>query len=369
MMKNIIVLEDSSKAKFGGGQKISLYVMEELSKRHTVILADTYCKEDQTIFQQKAIPFVKKSIKLSAYGRIGTKATASYNIGIKESLLFPFYLIVNLFILYKVLKGLKEDNVLYSATKKTLVYAFFLKIFLGYPYIFHMHSAESKNKIVQLLMRIMYKKAHSVICVSKFVSDQLNLRNSTVIYNPVSSSSSSVSSRSIENKDVIVVASFSTLLKYKGIEIFMKSYQYLSHFEGKIRFKVYGDGPEKDHLQRLEREEVTLCGFVEDTENTMKEIDLLVIPSIAEETFGMTAAEAMTQGIPVVVTNIGGQAEIVPDDVAGLHVEPGNPEALARAISKIIENNELYSRLSKGAYETSLHYSFVNFNRAINKVF
>jgi glycosyltransferase involved in cell wall biosynthesis len=65
---------------------------------------------------------------------------------------------------------------------------------------------------------------------------------------------------------------------------------------------------------------------------------LLVLPSF-EEGFGLPALEAMTAGVPVVVSNRGALPEVVGD--AGLLVEPDQPEALADALARLIHHEDI----------------------------
>lgn len=51
MIENIIIFEDSSKAKFGGGQRVTLDVMQILNENYKLTLVD--CKKE-SLFQEKA---------------------------------------------------------------------------------------------------------------------------------------------------------------------------------------------------------------------------------------------------------------------------------------------------------------------------
>lgn len=66
--------------------------------------------------------------------------------------------------------------------------------------------------------------------------------------------------------------------------------------------------------------------------------DLVVVPSIKPEPFGLVAIEAMAAGRSVVASNHGGLSEIVTDGVTGMLVEPGSIQALASAIAGYIDN-------------------------------
>jgi len=73
-----------------------------------------------------------------------------------------------------------------------------------------------------------------------------------------------------------------------------------------------------------------------------------VIPS-RRESQGYTALEAMLQGCPVVSTDTSGLGEIVEHEVTGLKARPDDADDLARAISRLLFNRELATRLGAAA--------------------
>ena len=108
--------------------------------------------------------------------------------------------------------------------------------------------------------------------------------------------------------------------------------------------RFYGDEDYGSRLQRLVRERglnVRFCGAMshDDVVHHVAAADLLVNPSYSES-FGMALVEAMACGTPVVATRVGGMLEIV-DDCTGLLVEPSDPAALAYAISRLADDDDL----------------------------
>jgi glycosyltransferase involved in cell wall biosynthesis len=75
--------------------------------------------------------------------------------------------------------------------------------------------------------------------------------------------------------------------------------------------------------------------------------DLFVLATL-QETYGMAVAEALACGLPVVSTTTGAIAALVGED-AGLLVPPGNIEALAAALARVIGDAGLRARLAEGA--------------------
>ena len=78
----------------------------------------------------------------------------------------------------------------------------------------------------------------------------------------------------------------------------------------------------------------------------MQQASVVVLPSIAEfESFGMVLAEAMACQTPVVGTNMGGIPEVIRDGIDGFIVPAKDSNALAQAISKILTDKDLATRM------------------------
>jgi glycosyltransferase involved in cell wall biosynthesis len=73
--------------------------------------------------------------------------------------------------------------------------------------------------------------------------------------------------------------------------------------------------------------------------------DVFVSPAIGQESFGIVLVEAMAAGVPVVASDIAGYREVVRDGVDGLLVPPGDPNALAAAIRRVLSEPELAATL------------------------
>lgn len=86
----------------------------------------------------------------------------------------------------------------------------------------------------------------------------------------------------------------------------------------------------------------------EDVPAALRDIDVLAVPSIWSENAPFVVREAFAAGIPVVASRIGGLPEAVVDDVNGLLVEPQDPAALARALTRLATEPELLERLRTG---------------------
>ena len=93
---------------------------------------------------------------------------------------------------------------------------------------------------------------------------------------------------------------------------------------------------------------VTLLGYRSDVPRILPVLDAFVLSS-SQEGFGGVCAEAMFSGVPVVSTDAGGMIETVKPGITGLMVPKRNPEALAAAMARLIEDPDLSADLADRA--------------------
>jgi glycosyltransferase involved in cell wall biosynthesis len=97
----------------------------------------------------------------------------------------------------------------------------------------------------------------------------------------------------------------------------------------------------------------------EDLPRQMRESDIVVVPTVAQEALGRTAVEAMAAGRPVIASRIGGLPATVADAATGLLCEPGDPLDLAEKIETLLDDPELRQRLGRtGRKRFEEHYSW-----------
>jgi len=78
----------------------------------------------------------------------------------------------------------------------------------------------------------------------------------------------------------------------------------------------------------------------------LAQCDIFVMPSL-REALGVAAIEALSMEVPVVATQVGGIPEVVRDGVTGLLVPPASPRALAEALLRLAENEDLRQRMGR----------------------
>lgn len=78
-----------------------------------------------------------------------------------------------------------------------------------------------------------------------------------------------------------------------------------------------------------------------------REMDIVTVPSVWIEPFGITALEGMASGLPVVASRTGGLAQTIVDGETGIHVKPENANELAAALRKLIADPSLRARMGQ----------------------
>jgi glycosyltransferase involved in cell wall biosynthesis len=117
------------------------------------------------------------------------------------------------------------------------------------------------------------------------------------------------------------------------------------------RLVIVGDGPERAELERR-----AASGRVEFLGRRSRDEALAIVAGATAavlssdwENLPHSAVEALSLGVPVVATSVGGVPEVVRDGENGLLVRPGSPDELAAALSRVLDEPGLRERLAAGA--------------------
>ncbi len=116
---------------------------------------------------------------------------------------------------------------------------------------------------------------------------------------------------------------------------------------------VVGDGPLKKELVNMAQKlacckKIIFKDGVADTREYLSVMDIFVLPSV-QEGLGLCLIEAMAMGKPVVASDVGGIYTVVKDQKTGLLVPPKDPESLAQAILKLVDNPDFSNKMAANA--------------------
>jgi len=154
--------------------------------------------------------------------------------------------------------------------------------------------------------------------------------------------------RHTRNTDQVLIVTVGNIRRVKGHDVLVRAAQIVTaRFPGAV-FSVAGDVLESDYSSELTNliEELGLAdkfrfeGGVANLRKFLSGADVFVLPSRSEG-FSNAIIEAMAASLPIVATDVGGNAEAVKDGVTGLLVAPEDHTALADAICLLIANSPL----------------------------
>ena len=137
------------------------------------------------------------------------------------------------------------------------------------------------------------------------------------------------------------------LSREKNLDGLLDAFDELLRRGHKVSLVVVGDGPYRQPLEaRSQGRAVVFTGLLEGEElaRTYASADAMVFPSVTD-TFGNVVLEAQASGVPVIVSDIGGPADIVRCHDSGIIVDHTQPEALADAMQRLYLTAELRSDL------------------------
>lgn len=149
----------------------------------------------------------------------------------------------------------------------------------------------------------------------------------------------------------------------KGVDIAVRALQHLPN----CTLAVFGEGPEEPALRSLSRElqlstRIHFLGYRPDLRALWAGADLALAPSRAEG-FGLSALEAMAQGVPVVAAAVGGLPDLL--SAGGMLVPPDDPWALAQGVRAALSRRDA---LSHAARQRAAEFSLTASARATLEV-
>lgn len=273
---------------------------------------------------------------------------------------------------FKAIHIFQPDLVSGHSTKAGLV-ARFCAAVIRKPVIFTAHGwgfGESRAWwtpwMLRQLERFAARVTAKIICVSDFDRDlalQLNIgcsKKVIMIHNGMPPEAYTVNKlksivvHGLEVRQAPILITVGRLAPPKDFETLLEALQKLDN----IRILIVGDGPNRQRIETLIRknglkQKASLLGQREDVPNLLANAEIFVLSS-RKEGLPRTIIEAMLAGLPVVATRVGGVPELVEDNTTGFLVPPGNSEALAAALQRLIKDPGLRRAMGEAGRKKAL---------------
>lgn len=193
------------------------------------------------------------------------------------------------------------------------------------------------------------EQANALLCVSEhqkneILSAGIKPRNVHVTYNPVDTELFRPAGDKTERKNILFVG---RLDNFKGALRCAEAFAALAQENPEWKFTIVGEGEDMNALQQLVKNHrlenrIILKGFLDKkgVAYEMQQADFLVFPS-RHESFGLVAAEAMSCGLPVIITNRTAPKEFT-DPSCGVLVDPDSLTEIQSAMKKLIRSHSKY---------------------------
>ncbi len=230
------------------------------------------------------------------------------------------------------------------------------------PVIFHLHGAEFQvfykeecSSFRRFLIRSLLNRCYCLIALSpqwqSWLKPLVSRPAVLSIYNPVQTLNEEVCRES--RKTLLFLG---RLGKRKGIYDIIEALVKVKQRHPDVRLIAAGDG-EREEVARYARlmgveENIELPGWIDQKEavKLRSQSWIYVMPSY-NEGLPMSILEAMSSGLPVISTPVGGIPDAVSDGVEGLLIEPGNVDQLAESIERLLGDKQLLRQMSLAAEE------------------
>lgn len=152
-----------------------------------------------------------------------------------------------------------------------------------------------------------------------------------------------------------VVVAVTQLRPGKGVETLVEAAPVVLARHPTAKLAIIGDGPLRDSLRDRARalkvdHAVRFLGEHADPAAVLRSATVFVLPSWAEA-FPYVILEAMSAGLPVVSTDVGGISEAITHGESGLLVPPRDHEAIAGALSALLDDASLRERIATAAHQ------------------
>lgn len=236
--------------------------------------------------------------------------------------------------------------------------------------VFDLHGVNWKYNLLRKLMRFL---VHHYIAVSHDLAAWLRdtvrvpAQRVTQIYNgvdtqkflPRTTTRIGYGPDTFADDNNIVIGTVGRMAEVKDqltlARAFVRLVEMLPAQRDHLRLMMIGDGPLKDQVAEILNnadvsQQVWLPGERDDIPQLLQMMDIFVLPSLGEG-ISNTILEAMSTGLPVVATAVGGNSELVDDGTTGRLVPAGQADQMAQAIRRYIEQPDIRREHGKAGRE------------------
>lgn len=228
-----------------------------------------------------------------------------------------------------------------------------------------------RNRIIE-----MFEKVDVVICLSNNWGDEIKkiAPDSNIVVIPNSVKLPVLTNR-VYNSGKIKILFLGLIGERKGIFDLIKVFMRLLKDGNNIELNIGGNGNITELLSTVNglgiKKHVNYLGWVseEERDRLFRNTDIFVLPSYGEG-MPMSILEAMSYGVPVISTLVGGIPELIEDGETGILVKPGDLDMLYEKINDLIQNERYRKKLGEnGRLKIEKHHNIADHINRIDNIY
>jgi glycogen synthase len=195
----------------------------------------------------------------------------------------------------------------------------------------------------------------SNLAITRHVLDRHNLPHAQVLYYGIPDPAVEGSLGTAKNlAGTISFAFVGRFVPEKGIPVLLQAVRLLNAEGERFQVQLIGDGPERTKLEGIInhdqlQDHVHITGYLAGAAlvHALRNVQVVVMPSVWEETAGLAAIEQMMRGRLVIASDVGGLGEVLGD--TGLRFAPGNAVALAACMRRALQEPAMVETMGRAA--------------------
>jgi len=176
------------------------------------------------------------------------------------------------------------------------------------------------------------------------------------------------------DRESFLIGLVARLEEVKGHRYFLEAAAQVARKHPKVHFVLVGDGQLRGQIEQQAASlgisnRLHLLGYRNDASRLAAAFDLAVLSSL-HEGLPNSVMEAMSAGVPVVATAVGGTKELVSDGETGYLVPPANADAMAERMTWAIEHNSERERLAaQGRQSVQTNFGMSQMVSAVERLY
>ncbi len=281
--------------------------------------------------------------------------------------------------LYRLVKYIKYNNfdivhthLCYADTYGQLASCFFTKPI--YISTFHLCDLWKEGKTLKHYLRIKFeniliRRFKKIIAVSnpvrdfaikyqKFPNDKIITILNGVVVDAFRRNDIQVNYIHKElnlSSDTVLYGTIARLDQQKGHAFLIHAYDKIKHEVPNLKLIFIGDGIERQEIQALINklnlsDNIYILGFRQDIKEILSSIDVFILPSV-NEGLPISLLEAMSNSLPVIVTDVGGISTVVRNNIDGYIIPPQNINILSEKMKILYSNIDLRIKMGNNSFE------------------